>query len=170
MNIEIERKFLVKDPTFLISVPHYCYIIHQYYIDEGTRIRIKDYGEDHKEAFVTMKSKREEEGRYEQEFKVDVKAAQYYYEQLNNKKRGLGAIKKTRHVLHNVDSSKECCKWEIDVFHEENEGLILAEIELLWGSARFDKLKGLGKEVTDDERYYNAYLAKCPYKEWKENE
>ena len=64
-------------------------------------------------------------------------------------------IKKGNHVF------------EVDVFQGENEGLIIAEIELNSESETFEKPNWLGEEVTTDERYYNAYLSKNPFKEWK---
>ena len=56
--------------------------------------------------------------------------------------------------------------FEIDVFIDENEGLIIAEIELTSEDDIFEKPEWLGEEVTGDERYYNAYLSKNPYKYW----
>ena len=56
--------------------------------------------------------------------------------------------------------------WEVDEFHGDNEGLIMAEIELESESDLFDKPSWLGKEVTGDKRYYNAYLSEKPFKNW----
>ena len=56
--------------------------------------------------------------------------------------------------------------FEIDEFYGENEGLIMAEIELKSETESFEIPKWLGKEVTDDKRYYNSYLSKNPYKKW----
>jgi adenylate cyclase len=56
--------------------------------------------------------------------------------------------------------------YEVDVFSGENEGLIMAEIELLREDEIFEKPNWLGQEVTNDERYYNAYLSKNPFKTW----
>jgi adenylate cyclase len=56
--------------------------------------------------------------------------------------------------------------YEVDVFSGENEGLIMAEIELLREDENFEKPNWLGQEVTNDERYYNAYLSKNPFKTW----
>ena len=56
--------------------------------------------------------------------------------------------------------------FEIDEFFGENEGLIMAEIELKSETEDFEKPKWLGKEVTNDIRYYNSYLSKNPYKKW----
>ena len=56
--------------------------------------------------------------------------------------------------------------YEVDVFAGENEGLIVAEIELQSETESFEKPNWLGKEVTSDERYYNAYLSNNPFKSW----
>ncbi len=56
--------------------------------------------------------------------------------------------------------------FEVDVFEGENKGLILAELELSNINDIFEKPDWLGKEVTNDERYYNAYLSKKPFTSW----
>ncbi|HOO19346.1 MAG TPA: adenylate cyclase, partial [Paludibacteraceae bacterium] len=57
-------------------------------------------------------------------------------------------------------------RFEVDEFHGENEGLIIAEIELESENTPIQKPDWLGKEVTGDERFYNAQLRKNPYKNW----
>jgi len=56
--------------------------------------------------------------------------------------------------------------FEVDEFYGENEGLIVAEIELKSETESFEKPNWLSKEVTNDVRYYNSYLSKNPYKKW----
>ena len=56
--------------------------------------------------------------------------------------------------------------WEVDVFEGENEGLVMAEIELSSEDEEFTLPEWAVEEVTGDKRYYNAYLAKTPYKSW----
>ena len=75
-----------------------------------------------------------------------------------------GMIDKTRYLVKNTDGKHT---WEVDVFHGDNEGLVLAEIELDSEDDAFDKPTWLGKEVTGDDRYYNSMLMKNPYKNWK---
>ena len=72
-----------------------------------------------------------------------------------------GAISKTRFEIKVANQI-----FEVDEFYGENEGLIIAEIELESETEAFDKPNWLGKEVTNDERYYNAYLSKNPFKSW----
>lgn len=58
--------------------------------------------------------------------------------------------------------------WEIDVFHGANDGLVIAEVELGAEDEAIDLPDWIGHEVTGDPRYYNANLARCPYREWRE--
>ena len=71
-------------------------------------------------------------------------------------------IEKTRHTLRH-----EGFVWEVDVFAGENQGLILAEIELERADQPFSLPPWAGPEVTDDPRYYNANLVAHPYRDWK---
>jgi adenylate cyclase len=73
-----------------------------------------------------------------------------------------GAIDKMR---YEIKSGKHV--FEVDEFFGENEGLVLAEIELASEDEAFQKPEWLGKEVTGDYRYYNAYLSQNPYKYWE---
>ena len=57
--------------------------------------------------------------------------------------------------------------WEVDEFHGRNEGLIVAEIELESEDEQFDIPEWVGKEVSDDPRYYNMNLMTNPYEDWK---
>ena len=75
-----------------------------------------------------------------------------------------GCVEKTRYLVPNTDGLHT---WEVDVFHGENEGLIVAEIELNDENDTFDKPDWLGKEVSDDPRYFNSHLLKHPYQSWK---
>ena len=59
--------------------------------------------------------------------------------------------------------------WEVDVFEGDNEGLVMAEIELESENDTFEKPDFIGKEVTGDRRYYNSHMRKYPYKLWRED-
>ncbi len=72
-----------------------------------------------------------------------------------------GVIDKTR-----FEVKKGNHVFEIDEFYGENEGLIMAEIELQSETESFEKRSWLGEEVTNDPRYYNSYLSNNPYKNW----
>ena len=70
-------------------------------------------------------------------------------------------IEKTRYEVWVGESL-----YEVDVFHGENEGLIVAEIELTDVAQAFEKPTWLAEEVTSDARYYNSALSQHPYKHW----
>ena len=72
-----------------------------------------------------------------------------------------GVIDKTRFEVK-IDNHI----FEVDEFYAENEGLIIAEIELDFETETFNKPNWLGEEVTNDKRYYNSYLSNHPYKKW----
>lgn len=63
-----------------------------------------------------------------------------------------------------VPATSGMLKWEVDEFHGEDEGLIIAEIELPSEDTQFDKPQWLGKEVTQDTTYYNSTLSKTSWK------
>jgi len=148
MAIETERKFLVKGDFKHLSVQKIE--ITQFYLVKDPvrtiRIRISDL-----EAFITIKSKTPEGtiSRNEWEYQIPVSDAESMLPLCLP-----GKIVKTRYL---VPSGKHI--FEVDLFHEENEGLIIAELELSSENEHFKKPDWLGKEVTGDPRYYNSNLA-----------
>ena len=72
-----------------------------------------------------------------------------------------GVIDKTRYLV----KAGDLC-YEVDEFHGDNDGLVVAEIELPSEDAPFEKFPWVGEEVTGDPRYYNSALSKKPYKTW----
>lgn len=154
--IEIERKFLVKSDAFLKLFKTQNRIVQGYLssvLERTVRVRIK--GE---KGFLTIKGKSNESGlsRMEWEKEIDVKEAELLLQICES-----GVIDKVR---YEIEVGKHTI--EVDVFEGENKGLILAEIELQTENELFEKPEWLGKEVTGDERYYNAYLNKKPFKHW----
>ncbi|MDO4727206.1 MAG: CYTH domain-containing protein [Porphyromonadaceae bacterium] len=153
--IEIERKYLVKNLDFVkYGVPHR---IKQGYIsvEDGrvVRIRIKD-----QKGYITLKSASQGFACHEFEYEIPVSDAQLMLDKMCHKP----IIDKTRFDL--LHKGK---KWEIDVFNGENEGLIIAEIELQSKDEEFKIPPFIDREVTDDHRYYNAYIAEHPFCTWK---
>jgi adenylate cyclase len=153
---EIERKFLVTSDAF-IALAHSKNQIAQGYLnshpERTVRIRIK--GES---GFLTIKGKGDETGttRFEWETEISLTEAKPLLALCEK-----GVIQKTR---YEIKSGKHT--FEVDVFSGENEGLIIAEIELSSADEAFEKPDWLGVEVTNDERYYNAYLSQNPYNAW----
>lgn len=156
MGLEIERKFLVEG-DFSHQVGSYSRIIQGYICaDKDRTVRVRICGE---KGFLTIKSASNERGwsRYEFEQPVSIKDAEELLELCLP-----GVIDKVRHWV-NVGKHT----WDVDVFHGENEGLIVAEIELDSEDEIFELPEWVGKEVTGDSKYYNAMLSKCPYNKWK---
>ena len=155
---EIERKFLV-DGDFMAEVVQATDIKQGYLCGgSGASVRIRVRGD---KGYLTIKGKRSPNGvsRFEWEKEITKEEA----EALLGLVEG-GCIEKTRYLVPNTDGKHT---WEIDVFHGENEGLVVAEIELDDENDTFDKPAWLGKEVSDDRRYYNSQLLRNPYKNWK---
>lgn len=154
--IEIERKFLVLNHEFKNQAQTSFQIAQGYLstVPERTvRVRIKgDVG------YLTIKGITNDSGmsRYEWEKQIDLTDAQHLL-QLCEKE----VISKTR---HEIKVGKHT--FEVDEFQGKNNGLIIAEIELESETEIFEKPDWLGQEVTNDKRYYNAYLSQNVYEEW----
>ena len=154
--IEIERKYLVTSLSFKDEA-HTQNEIAQGYLtsnpERTVRIRIKGA-----KGYITIKGVGNESGtsRMEWEKEIPVDEAKSLL-QLCEK----GAIEKTRYEVKSGHHTIE-----IDVFHGDNDGLIMAEIELQNEDEAIEKPNWLGTEVTGDKRYYNAYLSLHPYKNW----
>lgn len=156
MALEIERKFLVAGP-FKQDASSHEEIVQGYLssvADRTVRVRIKGT-----KAYLTVKGIGNDSGvaRFEWEKEISVTDA---HELLKICEPGV--ISKVRYYISSGNHT-----FEVDEFNEENKGLIVAEIELTSEDELFDKPEWLGKEVTGDKRYYNAYLAKNPYSQWE---
>ncbi|MBK6937071.1 MAG: CYTH domain-containing protein [Chitinophagaceae bacterium] len=156
MPEEIERKFLVTSERFIKEASAHVRIVQGYLSsvpERNVRVRIK--GE---KAFITIKGIGNNTGtsRFEFEKEITITEAE---ELLRICEPGI--IDKTRYEIKTTNHVIE-----VDVFHGENEGLIIAEIELADESETYEKPAWLGEEVTGTEKYYNASLTKFPYKIW----
>ena len=154
--IEIERKFFVLNTSFIEQASSKKRIAQGYLNtnpDRTVRVRIKD-----SDGFLTIKGRSNVVGmsRFEWEQKIDLDAAQHLLQLCEP-----GLIDKFRYEVKVGNHL-----YEVDVFLGENEGLIIAEIELASEDEAFEKPDWLGLEVTGDERYYNAFLSKMPFKSW----
>ena len=153
MGKEIERKFLVRDIDFLKnaqgSLYRQGYLSHQ--IDGNIRVRrAGDHG------YITIKSRMEGCSRHEFEYEIPAEEAdelmQLFCSQI---------VEKTRYLV-----PFEGKTWEVDIFAGDNEGLIIAEIELESEDETFTFPDWVGAEVTQDGRYFNSQLAQNPFKKW----
>jgi adenylate cyclase len=155
MPQEIERKFLVK-ADFRPYVESSTRIMQGYLSSVPERVvRVRINGE---KGFITIKGISNDSGlsRYEWEKEISLNEAR---ELLSICEPGI--IDKTRHLVKMDEFT-----FEIDEFHGDNDGLVIAEIELESEGEIFRKPLWLGEEVTGDKRYYNSKLAKNPYKKW----
>ncbi len=158
MAQEIEHKFLLANDDWREYVSHSVIYKQGYLSSQPTssiRVRISD-----SEAWLNIKSATIGTQRSEYEYEIPLADA---HEILNNLCLK-PVIEKTRyHVTH------ENHEWEIDEFDGENEGLIVAEIELEAVGEMFAKPDWIGAEVTQDVRYYNNNLAREPYCQWRDD-
>ena len=155
MNIETERKFLVLNDDYKTQAVK-SYRIRQGYLahDEGrtVRVRIRD-----DKGFLTIKGPSLIPGsRPEWEKEISLQEAEDLFPLCKP-----GSVDKTRWIVPAGERF-----FEVDEFHGENDGLVMAEIELGSPDEPFARPSWLGKEVTDDERYYNGYLARKPFNTW----
>ncbi len=152
MAQEIERKFLVKSDQWK-QYQGQATIYRQGYIytENGTTVRVRVAGS---QGFLTIKGKTSGKTRSEFEYSISVEDAQEMLDSFCDHP----LIEKTRTKLKIGNLT-----WEIDEFTGENEGLILAEVELENEDQEIEIPEWIGEEVTDDPRYYNANLVKNPY-------
>jgi adenylate cyclase len=154
--IEIERKFLVTSDNYKKEAFSQKRIAQGYLssVPERTvRVRIKG-----DKGFLTIKGASNETGMSRFEWEKEIPADEAKKLLLLCEK---GIIDKTRYEIK-IDNHV----FEVDEFYGDNEGLIIAEIELSSENELFEKPAWLGKEVTNDNRYYNASLSSNPYKNW----
>lgn len=155
--IEIERKFLVKNDSFKAAAFAKNRIAQGYLSsnpERTVRVRIKaDKG------YLTIKGLTNETGmsRFEWEKEIPVDEAKSLLLLCEK-----GVIDKTRYQIK-VDKHI----YEVDEFYGENEGLVIAEIELQSEAENFEKPSWLGQEVTNDKCYYNSNLSVNPYTNWQ---
>ncbi|MDP1970386.1 MAG: CYTH domain-containing protein [Methylobacter sp.] len=155
MAIEIEHKFLLANDDWRKHVSHSVKYRQGYLSSQATssiRVRISN---DH--AWLNIKTATIGTHRHEYEYEIPMTDANEILDNLCRKP----LIEKIRHFV-----TDDANLWEIDEFEGDNQGLIVAEIELNETGQSFSKPLWLGLEVTDDLRYYNNNLAIHPYSEW----
>ena len=155
MAVEIERKFLIDIQKFV--KPHEGLIIKQAFLssDKERVVRIRIIGD---QAFLTIKGISSGMSRDEFEYSIPVRDAEELIENLCEKP----IIEKIRYRIEYKNHI-----WDVDFFSGDNEGLVVAEIELQSEEEKFEMPEWLGEEVTGDERYYNVCLVSRPYLSWE---
>lgn len=157
-GMEIERKFLVrKDRDYKGQAFASSRIKQGYIAAKGATVRVRLRDD---KGYLTIKgpSSANGLGRYEFEKEISLEEAKELM-----KLCVPGRVNKNRWL---VKSGKHTV--EIDEFFGENEGLVIAEIELAYENEPYEKPDFLGQEVTGDKRYYNSHLLRNPYKNWKD--
>ena len=158
MAREIERKYVLKNDGWRKEAGSGTSYRQGYLSTDPERsVRVRIGGG---QAFLTIKGKTEGAGRSEFEYPIPHNDGEQILAQLCHRP----LIEKTRYIIRHGD-----LKWEIDEFHGQNRGLIIAEVELSDDQRHIDKPDWLGEEVTPDPRYYNLNLVANPYSNWIEN-
>jgi adenylate cyclase len=154
MNIEIERKFLLLNNLWKSEAVGVHY--KQAYLNEkgDNTIRVRIEGN---QAKLTIKSKATNISRMEFEYDIPMEDAEKLFLIAKTP-----AVEKYRYKIEYAGNI-----WEVDEFLGDNEGLVIAEIELESENQTFQKPSWIGMEVSGDKRYTNAHLARNPYKNWK---
>ena len=157
MATEIEHKFLLKNEDWrkanIIKSVRYRQGYMASNKQSSVRVRISDH-----DAFLNIKGATLGVKRQEYEYPIPEQDARELLDNLCTKP----LVEKTRYYVEH-----EGYTWEIDVFEGDNEGLVVAEVEIEEEGQDFPLPSWVGKEVSDDPRYYNSCLAEHPYKDWK---
>ena len=157
MAQEIERKFLVKDDSYKTEAYAQSHIMQGYICSahgRTVRVRMRDG-----KGYLTIKGASSDNGlsRYEWEHEIPIDEARELMKLCLP-----GMIDKTRYL---VEFGKHT--FEIDEFYGDNEGLVVAEVELGSVDEEYEIPPFLGEEVTGQVKYYNSFLMRCPFKDWK---
>ena len=156
MPLEIERKFLVTGTAW--RSPDAQRLVQGYLSrDKARTVRVRIAGP---LAFLTIKGATSGASRAEFEYPVPLADAEALMALACD-----GRIDKIRHLVQ-VGAHL----WEIDEFRGDNAGLVVAEIELSHADEPFERPSWLGREVTDERRYYNLALAARPFAQWTAEE
>lgn len=154
MGTEIERKFLLKGTAWKEGAAGA--FVRQGYLstDQGRTVRVRTIGE---EGFLTIKGITQGISRLEFEFSIPIADARRMLDELCPHP----LIEKTRYRIQYGD-----LVWEVDEFRGENEGLVVAEVELGHEDQVISLPEWIGEEVSGDSRYRNSNLSVHPYIEW----
>jgi adenylate cyclase len=155
MSFEIERKFLVRSDAWRAQVTGTIAIRQAYLATEGkasVRVRIRDNAS----ATLSVKSRPASLRRLELEFPISVLEA----EAMIPLRHG-AVIEKVRHLVPHGDLT-----FEVDIFAGDNEGLVIAEIELRDEHQEIALPEWIGAEITGQLQYYNSALVLRPYQSW----
>jgi adenylate cyclase len=159
MAIEIERKFIVSDNSWRQLVERSTSCSQAYLKSGATTVRVRIMQDN---AWLTVKGPNEGISRLEFEYQIPLEDARTMLDDLCQDD---SFIEKVRHYLH-----YDGLLWEIDEFSADNDGLILAEVELTDAAQAVSLPPWLALEVSTDKRFYNSSLAKRPFMQWPDVE
>jgi len=160
-NIEIERKYLVLDRSYQALATSRVHIRQGYLcLQPNCSVRVRLWDD---RGYLTIKSKANQNGfsRYEWEKEISAQEANELFALALP-----GRVDKYRWMVPILSTEGEPLTCEVDEFMGENEGLVMAEVELSSETQTFVAPAFLGEEVTRDRRYYNSYLSQHPYSTW----
>lgn len=155
MGVEIERKFLPRRDDWRDLSTGITYRQGYLYTGSGLTVRVRIAGES---GFLTIKGPGSGAVRKEFEYQFHTADADEMLDGLCEKP----LIEKKRYTI-----SYRGFVWEVDEFFGDNEGLVVAEIELEYEDQQFELPEWIGKEVTGDPRHFNVSLVKNPFSTWK---
>ncbi len=156
-GLEIERKFLVVGDDYKRLATSHSRIRQGYICSgHGRTVRVRQRGDC---GYLTIKGPSLDGGlsRYEFEKEITLDEANELFKLCEP-----GIIDKTRYLVPSGAHT-----FEVDEFYGDNEGLVMAEVELRSPDEPYEKPHFIGKEVTGDRRFYNGHLRKNPYCLWK---
>ena len=154
MGIEIERKFLVTNDEWRKGSTSTYY--RQAYLATGppASVRLRIAGNT---AMLNIKESTLDISRAEFDYPIPLEEAEHMLNHLCDGQ----SIEKNRYLIQH-----QGLQWEVDEFLGDNQGLIIAELELETEDQAFDSPPWLGQEVSQDPRYFNTYLSQNPYSTW----
>ena len=157
MAQEIERKFLVKGDAYKALAFNHSSIAQGYIVSGGGRsVRVRIRGD---KGYLTIKGASNADGLSRYEFETEISLADASDLMLLCEP---GIVLKTRWLVRATDGHV----FEVDEFEGDNEGLVMAEVELKSEDETFEKPDFIGQEVTGDRRFYNSHLRRYPFKVW----
>jgi adenylate cyclase len=157
MAVEIERKFLLANGSWKDGAHGIHYRQGYLSLDPARTVRVRIAG-DH--GYLTIKGTSEGASRAEFEYPIPPVDARLLLDVLCHQQQ----IEKVRYRIDYAGLT-----WEIDEFLGENAGLVLAEVELVSPDQTVERPPWIGREVTEDPRYYNAWLSQHPFSAWNDD-
>lgn len=159
MALEVEYKFLVADASWREDADDGVRMSQGYLANrDRLSIRVRVAGD---KAWLNVKHAESLTVRHEYEYPIPLADAEALLATACTGPQ----VEKTRYIVKHAQHV-----WEVDVFHADNEGLVMAEIELESPDERFQHPRWLGQDVSNDPRYLNQNLAKHPYGAWSPEE